>query len=403
MIFGHPFHGLVQKGQLTLPNGQTMTYQQPASGDCLLLRVPGVAAVVRSATEQAADVAAGFQWLDYALISGTSCQLYGKPMPASYGGSRRWVWATAATRTLCEVLDTSIFSGVLTVNIRLRVLGGLGHTAAWSFFSPTVSGDVGATFVRVLDSAPDGSKAAILFDDAGRVSNVEVDLSSGVPVLSVAYGRADCDVKSLPGNSDITSDVLGVYTTIYGLSTVRSPYRGTATSAYQKIIFAWYEGGELVPVRYRVDSSESHAYYGFSPIPITNSSGVIIEIDSSGGTMTISSAFTAALIVEGRASSSWRREQVMTIIRSPDPFPTETTSTVGDASAGVSFSTSYQAGLVWASHTSQGATQYLGFVAKNGGSDSSLVTTPEGTSQYHTAHPLTGQIIRNQSTPVCWV
>lgn len=74
-----PFHGLWKNGQVTLPNGATMSYPAPNSvvgygeelGDAWIFKRPGWSAPPRSPAEAAADAAAGRQWLPYAIASST--------------------------------------------------------------------------------------------------------------------------------------------------------------------------------------------------------------------------------------------------------------------------------------------------------------------------------------------
>lgn len=92
-IWGHPWHGLVEDGTLTLPNSDTMIYPIPSSAgeaDVLAFQPPGTPPVVRSPEQAAADAAAGRQWLDYALICGRNDRrLYGQ----SIGGNGTWLYA----------------------------------------------------------------------------------------------------------------------------------------------------------------------------------------------------------------------------------------------------------------------------------------------------------------------
>lgn len=71
-FIGVPFHGLVIDGTLTLPNSATMAYSGAVSPFTQILRNPaGVAnARARTTEEQAADTAAGRQWLDYGIRNG---------------------------------------------------------------------------------------------------------------------------------------------------------------------------------------------------------------------------------------------------------------------------------------------------------------------------------------------
>ncbi|HSH29954.1 MAG TPA: hypothetical protein VK971_08630 [Thiohalobacter sp.] len=92
--FGHPFHGLVQSGQLTLPNASTITYRQPSGsnptatgeGDTFHVAVPGISPIPRTPAQQSLDTANGWEWWNEAILSGSDRQLYG----ADGGG--RWIY-----------------------------------------------------------------------------------------------------------------------------------------------------------------------------------------------------------------------------------------------------------------------------------------------------------------------
>lgn len=130
-IVGHPWHGLCTNGVLALPNGTTKTYPQPASGDAHVLRVPGVPEVTRTPEEAAADSAAGRTWLNYAILSGSACQLYSKAL-----GAGRWIYADEAgdrwlvTTTLHGATVAGLESaGTITVTLaRFGVVGGAPAT-----------------------------------------------------------------------------------------------------------------------------------------------------------------------------------------------------------------------------------------------------------------------------------
>lgn len=80
-VWGWPWHGLIRpaanpsQGEIVLPNGQTR--EHPLTGSTnYRIYVPGTPEVVRSPEQLAADQAAGRQWWNEAILSGTS--LYGK-------------------------------------------------------------------------------------------------------------------------------------------------------------------------------------------------------------------------------------------------------------------------------------------------------------------------------------
>ena len=97
-LWGHPWHGLVKSGTLTLPNGAQMAYPQPDGGDTNLLSVPGVPPVQRSPEAQLEDAAAGRQWWTSATLAGRQSQLYSKPL-----GQGAWIYVDpAGVRWLVE-------------------------------------------------------------------------------------------------------------------------------------------------------------------------------------------------------------------------------------------------------------------------------------------------------------
>lgn len=89
-VSGHPFHGLVRGGVLVLPNGVQMTYRQPVGGNTYVFKKPGIAVITRSPADQITDTAAGYQWRNYALISGGNSQLYGHDL-----GVLAWIYLAA--------------------------------------------------------------------------------------------------------------------------------------------------------------------------------------------------------------------------------------------------------------------------------------------------------------------
>lgn len=69
-MFGLPYHGVWQDGEITLPNGAKKAAPVPASGACILVKVPGLPPIERSTDEVADDIAAGREYRNYGLISG---------------------------------------------------------------------------------------------------------------------------------------------------------------------------------------------------------------------------------------------------------------------------------------------------------------------------------------------
>jgi hypothetical protein len=108
-VIGLPFHGLVTDGVLTLPNSTTRSYTHPSDGSAVLVEHQQAATLTRTATEQAADTAAGYQWLPYALLSGGKHQIGGHELGHDYhlycDGTNTWLIRIEQTggATTCSV------------------------------------------------------------------------------------------------------------------------------------------------------------------------------------------------------------------------------------------------------------------------------------------------------------
>ncbi|ANQ83713.1 hypothetical protein dqs_0637 [Azoarcus olearius] len=161
-LIGHPWHGLCRAGVLTLPNGTTRPYAQPASGDAYVLRVPGVPAVERSPEDAADDVVTGRTWLPYAIVSGSDYQIYSRPL-----GAGRWVYVDSAgdrwlvTTTLHgATLDTLTAGSTITVTLaRFGVIGGTPATHTYTVTVPDL-GQATPTLYR-----PTSTGASVLAPD----------------------------------------------------------------------------------------------------------------------------------------------------------------------------------------------------------------------------------------------
>jgi hypothetical protein len=90
-IWGNPFHGLVVGSQLTLPDASTKAWTQPSGGDVDVVKAASPPGITRSVDELAYDASLGHEWRNYALISGTTRQLYGRAL-----GTGAWVYLPAA-------------------------------------------------------------------------------------------------------------------------------------------------------------------------------------------------------------------------------------------------------------------------------------------------------------------
>ncbi|WP_028627514.1 hypothetical protein [Metapseudomonas resinovorans] len=195
-LWGNPWHGPVRAGVLTLPNGSTRVWPQPAVhqdlisgvltdipdtwGDAHRVKVPGVPEVVRSAEELAADAAAGRQWRNTAILSGDRRALGGKPLDG-------WIYIDPdGVRWLvrCTNLDENTvrsFSTPWSATLTLSRFGEFGQDAE-SHSYPVGSGwgIDGATAptagrLRLESIRADGS-AAVLMVHERRLGTAETQI-----------------------------------------------------------------------------------------------------------------------------------------------------------------------------------------------------------------------------------
>lgn len=108
--FGCPYHGLIQNGKMTLPNGQTIDYPQPDGSAGLIeeasrsIRLnPDFAPTLPP--ETASDISAGKHWQNTARINGDNGVLHGQAL-----GSNCWLWAEAPGRVW--QVDPSLLTGI---------------------------------------------------------------------------------------------------------------------------------------------------------------------------------------------------------------------------------------------------------------------------------------------------
>lgn len=104
-MWGCPWHGLVEGSLLTLPDASTMAWTQPTGGDAIPIKAVGQPAIDRTPEQLAEDAAKGHQWLDHALLSGRTRQIYGQ---ATATTQERWLYAPApGVVFLCELKTAS--------------------------------------------------------------------------------------------------------------------------------------------------------------------------------------------------------------------------------------------------------------------------------------------------------
>ncbi|MNF53002.1 hypothetical protein D3C84_343670 [compost metagenome] len=243
-LWGNPWHGPVRDGVLTLPNATTRTKSQPEPhydfisgvltaipdtwGGAHLVKVPGVAEVIRSAEDLAADVAAGRQWRNTAVLSGDRLELYGKPLDGwlyiDPDGVRWRVSCTNLEENTVRSFGTP-WSGEVTLS-RLGQFGGAAETHTYSVSSGwgiTGDGPPSSGRIRLESIKPDGS-AAILMVHQRRLTSDETQIrwpyafleltisgpgSAATVACSVAKGRTDVSQKVL--DFDTGPDYLAGY------------------------------------------------------------------------------------------------------------------------------------------------------------------------------------------------
>lgn len=221
-LWGCPWHGLVRGGVLTLPNGQTMTFPQPAThmtgttaitdtaGSAHLLKVPGVPEVERSTEEQAADDAAGRQWRNSAVLSGDRQDLYGKSLNG-------WIYVDpdgARWRVTCSALEentvynlTGSWSGTLIFS-RFGEFGVAAETHSYPVscgFGVDGSNPPTSGRVRLESLAPAGSRAILMVHERTMTAQMrrpyaflEISISGpgGAASVSCSVAKSRTQVSS---------------------------------------------------------------------------------------------------------------------------------------------------------------------------------------------------------------
>ncbi len=93
---GMPYHGLAVDGTLTTSDGDKTIHAPSASGICQVVRHPLAPGVNRNTNQLARDTAKGYEWRDYALLTGLNRGVNG-----SQGviGADKWLYCDAGGNT----------------------------------------------------------------------------------------------------------------------------------------------------------------------------------------------------------------------------------------------------------------------------------------------------------------
>ncbi len=225
-FWGHPFHGLVTASGSTFTGTGTLAhggpapkpYKMPGSADAWAIQFDGVPAVTRTIEQAAADAAAGYQWLQKVVVSGTG-QVWGKD-PGTI--SPQFFWRDATTGKVWRVRMNNTGKDPMKthVEIEVREFGRIGAgTIAATTTTFTHSIDIlpylsdiyyeasGSDTFNVIpllhDIKPDGSGA--IFSISGflaGVTNAEINLAAKEPA---PFGFLEVTVASGPGGTCVPS------------------------------------------------------------------------------------------------------------------------------------------------------------------------------------------------------
>lgn len=220
-VWGHPWHGLVEDGVLTLPNAATMPHPGTTGGlgeaDVLALAVPGTPAVTRTPAQAADDAAAGRQWLDYALISGRyQRHLYGQVI----GGNGTWLYvAPDGSRwraTLAGVPGVQDLTAPWATTLTLARFGEIGapaesHVLAVSLadWQQAIPGNPNGDYF--LDGPWETTSALVEIEDVRRDGSaallcVQISMEDGFRYRWGGFAQSDNDpiIRLLIGTIELT-------------------------------------------------------------------------------------------------------------------------------------------------------------------------------------------------------
>ncbi len=224
--WGHPFHGLVTASGSTFTGTGTLAhggpaprpYEMPGSADAWAIQFDGVPAVTRTPEQATADAAAGYQWLQQVIVSGTG-QVWGKD-PGTISPQFFWRDATTGKVWRVRMNNTGKIPLKTQVQIEVREFGRLGAgtiAATTTTFAHSIdilpdllllyyeaSGSDTFNVIPLLhDIKPDGSGA--IFSISGFLSgstNAEINLSAKEPA---PFGFLEVTVSSGTGGTCVPS------------------------------------------------------------------------------------------------------------------------------------------------------------------------------------------------------
>lgn len=237
--FGHPWHGSVNHATGTLTSNGGVVVPRPGllpsagnigrhQGKVMTVQVPGHSPI----TQTPAELAAGVQWLHYAILAGESQNLYGKPL-----GNLVWLYVApdnTVWRAQVFFLNMSnVTTPQATVDVRVNLarFGVIGGAASGQvidnngvvlpFSIPSGSSGVqtlsgGDVVYDLLDATTSGNKA--LFQLSRRVFH-------GGEWVHLPYWFVEVTIAGTPTGATASVSVLHNPATIYQ-QTVTAPTGG---------------------------------------------------------------------------------------------------------------------------------------------------------------------------------
>lgn len=259
LTWGCPWHGLINNDVLIAPNGRELSWPGFGivpyhRGTTHLIQVPGVPEPVRSEAEQTDDTARGYQWRNWAMLTGAAPHLHGQWLGAwvysAPDGSR---WAVLLDGLEQVPLGGAAWAGTVTVR-RFGLFDGTHDERDFAYSldpqQPAVAWVTVPLTPELHAVTPDGSQAILMavstnrpvHEQATPLGFYRVELSGGVDDLalsvSVLYGQAAA-MGASSGSFPVET------TSPEGDLISAGPWSAQHTG---RVVAAWFAAGDVVPV-----------------------------------------------------------------------------------------------------------------------------------------------------------
>lgn len=296
-LVGHPYHGLVQSGMLTLPNGDTLIYRQPSSADAWAIHLAGVPELTRTTEQLEQDAELGHQWLHKVVLSGRVPQVYGK---ALVGAAPAWLWRDSAG-VVWQFSLPALTTYQTEIRVTYRKFGRFGEEA----YPPVnvdlahaidtgdtdvdlrANGEDGSTVPRVCDINEDGSSVIVglyhvppsqVYSGAWTLPApveraagfVRIDVSSGTASPNVSLTTVRNNLQTLGSieigdSADPPDGTLSMPTDQNG-NPIGVLTESRLLSISGRIVSMYFEGSSIkeISISYFEESSQQYVYDQFS-------------------------------------------------------------------------------------------------------------------------------------------